>query len=48
MKDKKIISNLKGQKIKLLKKECNNEQEFFEIQNKLDEVELKLLIAGGD
>lgn len=48
MENKKIVSNLKAQKTKLLKKECNTEQEFLEIQNKLDEVELKLLLAGGE
>lgn len=48
MKDKINKSNLKSQKTKLLKKECKDEKEFLEIQNKLDEVELKLKVLGGD
>ena len=48
MKNKINKSNLKAQKTKLLKKECKDEKEFLEIQNKLDEVELKLEVLGGD
>ena len=41
MKELKI---LKAQKTKLLNKKCETEKEFEEVQNKLNEVELEIML----
>ena len=48
MTNKQLISILKAQKTKLLKKECKTQKEFLDVQDKLDKVELELKIVGGD
>lgn len=48
MHNKKYISTLKAQKTKLLKSEPHTIQDFEEIQNKLDIVELQLNLERGD
>lgn len=46
--NKKYILTLKAQKTKLLKSEPKTIQDFEEIQNKLDEVELLINLERSD
>lgn len=45
---KSKLSSLKRQKTILLKSDCKTYEEFVRLQNKLDEVEMKLKLVGGD
>lgn len=48
MKDKKLLRTLKAQKTKLLNAKCESLAEFEEIQNKLNEIDLKIIEAEGN
>ena len=45
---KKELRILKAQKTKLLNKKCETIEQFEEVQNKLNEIEVQLMIAQNE
>ena len=46
--DKKLLKVLKAQKTKLLNKQCETIEQFEEVQDKLNELELEMLLANDN
>lgn len=46
--DKNKIRALKAQKTKLLNKPCETTEQFEEVQNKLNEIELQMMFAQNE
>ena len=44
----KDLKVLKAQKTKLLNKVCETEEQFEEVQNKLNQIELEIMIAQNE
>lgn len=42
---KKEMKVLKAQKTKLLNKECNTQEEFEELQERINQIEVEMLLA---
>ena len=42
---KKEMKILKAQKTKLLNKECNTQEEFEELQERINQIEVEMLLA---
>lgn len=44
--DKKLLKVLKAQKTKLLNKQCETMEEFEEVQNKLNLIEIEMILVS--